>query len=179
MKERALNKAKEILGYYQQYNNKIKNMEKNAIDSTVRREYSKGGDALHRGYYCPSSVQNLITGNVDRGKLITPKNKTKKFSFEYFFDKQDRLVYVKHYENGKCYEHELLIYLPDKVLSIEYEIFDDEIELSAIPTCIYKDNMIKEYTFALCCQLDNDPTCTEITSEEYAYNNGILSECLI
>lgn len=62
MKERALNQAKEILGYYQQYNNKIKYMEKNAIDfNCTGREYSKGGRSTARDLLLSSPVQNLLS----------------------------------------------------------------------------------------------------------------------
>ena len=37
---------------------------------TCYREYSKGGESTHRGYYCPSPVIDLLIGNVSRGRLL-------------------------------------------------------------------------------------------------------------
>lgn len=43
----------------------------------------------------------------------------------------------------------MLIYEQNKILSVMYEMFDGEIEISAISECVYENDLIKEYAFAL------------------------------
>ena len=38
--------------------------------TVVRREQATGGGTMHRGFYCPSIVEDIIIGNINRGKLI-------------------------------------------------------------------------------------------------------------
>ena len=71
--------------------------------NVVSTEYGFGGKLLHRGYYCPSLVIDVINGNVRRGKRI------KKISqitpdFVYGFDVEGRLVTV-----DRTFNHEIII----------------------------------------------------------------------
>lgn len=34
------------------------------------QEYGRGGRTLHRGFYCPSPVEDIIVGGCDRGRLV-------------------------------------------------------------------------------------------------------------
>ena len=48
------------------------------IDKTVvRREQSSGGECMHRGYYCPSIIEDIVIGNIKRGRLIKKLSKRK------------------------------------------------------------------------------------------------------
>lgn len=67
---------------------------------TVRQEFSRGGEVIHRGYYCPSPVQDLVIGNNGRGKLLKGKPKTPP-SFTYGFNADGELITVSSASRGK------------------------------------------------------------------------------
>lgn len=48
----------------------------------VRYEVGVGGELMHRGYYCPSLVEDIIVGNAKRGRIakrITSRTKNSLF----------------------------------------------------------------------------------------------------
>lgn len=60
----------------------------------MRFEYSSGGETLHRGYYCPSPVDDLIFGGCRRGKLLKRLTKRTNPSYRYEFAADSRMLFV-------------------------------------------------------------------------------------
>ena len=59
-------------------------------------QYAVGGELLHRGYYCPSPVKDIVMGNCNRGKMIKhPIKFEQKMMYEYGFC-DDQLLLIKH-----------------------------------------------------------------------------------
>lgn len=46
-------------------------------------QYTIGGETLHRGYYCPSLIKDIVIGNCNRGRLVRNTKKAKKITYEY------------------------------------------------------------------------------------------------
>ena len=77
-------------------------------DDVIYWENSRGGAGLHRGYYCPSPVLDLVTGGLNRGKLLKRKT-TNKSDFEYGFDANEKLTLTRqNYENIESIGAELI-----------------------------------------------------------------------
>ena len=67
-----------------------------ADHDTCRREYSRGGQTIHRGFYSPSRM-DMVTGGMHRGNLLKGLPRSFKNLYEYHFDSQDRLIRVVKY----------------------------------------------------------------------------------
>lgn len=60
----------------------------------VAWQYGRGGETIHRGYYCPSLIYDIVVGGANRGKLLKrSKNPT---TYVYGFDENGDLVSVKN-----------------------------------------------------------------------------------
>ena len=73
-------------------------------------QYGIGGMNLHRGWYCPSIVKDIVTGNCSRGRLVHQPKNTTKIAFKYFFDDNDRLSIVDSYYMGRYVSSEFIVY---------------------------------------------------------------------
>ena len=58
-------------------------------------EYGTG--AIHRGYYCPSPVIDLIVGNLKRGRIV---KKAPKAGYRYAFDAEGNMLFVDLLQQG-------------------------------------------------------------------------------
>jgi hypothetical protein len=92
-----------------------------AKSSAVKILYGKGG-SMSRGYLNPSPVYELIVGNVKRGRLLRHSPKNLAGSYEYYFNQDNRLVYVKEYTDlpGRI-DEELLVYRNNDLFSIYFD----------------------------------------------------------
>lgn len=180
-----IEKSKEYCIEYEYYIMHIHEFTQHAKTLICRKEYAKGGVCLHRGYYCPSPILDLVTGNCNRGHLIKNVKRSSKYSYEYCFDNDNHLICVNKYENNiqmpfKCIESELLIYSKDSVLSIIYELLlNGVINIIAISKCVYNDGNIERYDYALFFSNEETVDCIEIKTEKYDYHNNKISTCIV
>jgi hypothetical protein len=142
----------------------------------VKVEYSKGGETIHRGYYCPSPVLDLIVGNLNRGKILKKKPDFLKYAYEYGFDNENRLVKVKKVNKVNeftppviRFDEEYLVYKKDIVYAIE---FDNMGEINVVSRCTYENGNIVKYEHCGCGLEEY----ANLYYEEYLYESGILSE---
>lgn len=86
---------------------------------TVREESAIQSRYLHRGYYCPSPVYDLIVGNARRGRILKRPNAKSKPTHVYGFDSNDRLLWCQNNEQkGKEY----LVYEGNRILGISLSV---------------------------------------------------------
>ena len=94
-----MNKKKEYIDLANQLIRQIltdENIEK--MENCIKRkevfrvEYSKGGQSLSRGYYCPSLLEEIFVTNISRGRILKIKPKTTPGYIYYFNDKNLVLV---------------------------------------------------------------------------------------
>ncbi len=76
----------------------------------VKETYSINGRELHRGYYSPSPVFDVVIGNCNRGKLLKRLTKKSNVAFNYGFDESDRLIVVKNFFDESITATEFIIY---------------------------------------------------------------------
>lgn len=107
----------------------------------VRYEYGRGGETLHRGYYCPSLISDIVIGNQKRGKLL--KRKTKKpADYIFGFDEKDQLIMVKHYFSCDICSLEMIYREGSEEIGVTVFSEDDGFALSR---CVYDRDRILEY----------------------------------
>lgn len=144
----------------------------------VNFEYSKDGEAIHRGYYCPSPVLDLVIGNLKRGRILKRKPDFGKYTYEYGFDKDKRLIRVRRVNEFTTpesrFDEEYLIYNNDIVYGIE---FDNMGELSRVSKCTYANGHILKYEESSLSQsTEYQDKYADLHVEEYKYINNELSE---
>ena len=161
-----------------EYYNKIPELEKQAVNAVVRTEYSKGREVIHRGFYCPSPVQDRVIGNNKRGKLLKRAPKSG-YTYCYGFDADDRLILVTQTTELDFSIKELLLYEGNTVISVEYEYPLGKLEIVSISRCDYEKGKLMVYECAhVNCSSDKLlANVGEILTEEYEYNGDMLSTC--
>lgn len=139
----------------------------------VNIQYSKGGETIHRGYYCPSPVLDLIVGGLKRGKLLKRKPEFGRYSYEHCFDSNNRLILVKGVNEFTTpesnYNEEYLLHKGNIISGVEFDQMGD---IVAVSRCTYEKNNIIKYEWSLC----RFPQYADLYIEEYAYENNLLSE---
>ena len=138
----------------------------------VRTEYASGCKYLHRGYYCPSLLQDAVVDNVRRGNLrkqITARTKT---YWEYGFNAEGQLIcsesIVTKTVAGEAYQlvttREFLFYEESRIYGITLRK-DGTVE--AITEEVLQDGKCISYTHCLCTSYEGVISCGEICSEYY------------
>lgn len=105
------------------------------------KEYGIKGETLIRGYYCPSMIMDIVTGNISRGKAV--KHTSRKPSYEYGFNSDGKLLTVK-YLYSYSLSYEFLIYDGRSVIGVT---FSNNI-ITSINKCTYDEfNRIKTFLY--------------------------------
>ena len=157
-----------------QFANSFQELNEIITQKAYRKEYSKGGTTIHRGFYSPSFLDLVVRG-CNRGRLLNRAPKSNAYDYEYIFDNDNNLICSKKYSNefGRNFEIiaiELLVYEKDKVLSFTFEP-QNEYTLYFISECQYKNGRLLKYESALC---NEGQDCTEINVEISEYADNLL-----
>jgi hypothetical protein len=118
-------------GFARKYINKQKQIMDDITIAIAHKKYGVGGECLHRGYYCPSIIEDIVSGNISRGRLLSRPPAQKPASFTYYFDYIGRLV-----KTVRIGEIEVLLYDGTSVLGISFLGTGD---VSVLTECTYSD----------------------------------------
>lgn len=181
----------------EQYGDAYEKLYSEAEAMEYRKEYAKGGEVMHLGYYSPSA-SDLFVGGCSRGRLLKRTPKGNNYDYEYSFDEAGRMICCKKYWiNSKgefaLYSAELFVYEADRVLSLGYWLAfkGGGNNLTSIAEYKYKDGKLIRYERASCDlwrkrmatadekgvlrQKHRDYiSCSEISIETFEYENDLL-----
>ena len=172
------NKLKEFMRPYLKNSLKIRDERQN---SAVRKEFSVKGETIHRGFYCPSPVFDIVVGNCNRGNLLNRLTSRSKPNYIYYYDENNRITVVeKHHSLGTDYE--LLWYVDNAVMSVGFENGN---RLGYYTKCVYDGEKILSYdyyknldyrknidTHFLGCEYYEADKCIDYRGETYRYIDG-------
>ena len=133
-------------------------------------KYASGGEGLHRGFYCPSPVLDIVVGGIKRGKLLIQLRKNSKPSYKYGFDDKNNLITVE-YLHFKYFYKEIVITNNNHEIGIA---FTKNSHVETISECIYENNRIVSYIFCIYDSYDN--IISEYTKEVYEYSKEGLEK---
>ena len=146
---------------------KKQELQNSLVANAVREEKSKGGECIHRGYYCPSLIEDIIIENCKRGKLC--KENDPKATYTHYFDRDNRHIATRQQEGNIVYT-EYISCGENKSLGI---MFDGAEELASIAECEYDERgRILKYIFVLCNPTDDE--VMEYNKELYAYSEETI-----
>lgn len=157
----------ECLSYYVENRNRLLTQ---AREQVVRIEYGVGG-TIHRGYYCPSPILDIIIGRTKRG-VLRKKSGEKEKTHVYGFNSEDQLVYVEHPWNAQ----ECIFRSDDREFSVVYDAsWGDRTKIVMVCECIYEQGKLQRYT-----EFKVSPYhwVIDFTREEYAYSPLGLSSAV-
>lgn len=141
---------------------KVDDEYKEAVESAVTVKYAAGG-TLHRGYFCPSPVLDIIVGNNKRGSI---RKSSKGATHKYYFDKEGRIIAVDTIGISK----EVIFHSDGGSLGLSFDI---EGEMNLIVECRYSNKFIVEYTEAEYWEHDKDVNF--YYKQSYEYLDGKLN----
>ena len=82
-------------------------------------EYGIAGTNLHRGWYSPSLIEDIVIGNASRGRLVRNPRKSTKPSFRFGFDQNEKIIvvdgYVYRYDECRHTDSEYIVYEEDTI----------------------------------------------------------------
>lgn len=156
--------CKRLAEIAEQYHEECKSIYNRLKSEAIREEFSVGGEKLHRGYYCPSPIFDIVVGNVNRGKLLKRLTARIKPVYKYSFDRDGSLIIAEH---GS--EKEIIIRHSGVEIGI---LFVGNSHIDAVSECIYDGEKIQSYVFGL---YDEGEKCiSEYNKESYEYSaNGL------
>jgi len=142
---------------------------------TVRTEVSSAGSYMHRSYYCPSPIYDLVVGNVNRGKLLKRLAANSHTYYQFGFDRCDKLLWVKETYKGKHIRTEHLFDGENIRCGITISPKDERI--SRISVEQYHNGKLASYTDVLTSESKWPVHISRVTHEAYTYDDVGLLYC--
>ena len=178
-----MNEFKEIIHEFcsvaEKYSHSMDDLNRFVATNTKRIEFGIQSKCLHRGYYCPSPIIDLLVNGTKRGKLTKALRKTTKECYQYNFDENDHMLSIEHYysyPHDSMHETEFII----KENDVEYGVtFQNEwMEVSQISKVVYNDDLVQSYTSGgYHKSLSTD--YMSFDHEEYFYTGTILTRAVV
>ena len=135
----------------------------------VSKQYGRGGQCIHRGYYCPSPVLDILVGGINRGTILKRVIKPTVVT-TYSFDSNDQLILMERPWN------ELEIVLRNGNVETGIGLGTDG-EIKSIAECIYNESKIISYMHAVYAA--SEGAFIETHSEEYVYSSEGLDTVIV
>ena len=146
-----------------QYEGQFQELDRLFKSLAATTEYGRGGVLLHRGYYCPSPVQDILIGNVKRGSVS--KRMPAKYDHIFYQDASGSLIMVDTYHEFGLSEREFLIYEGKTVIAPAFSVHTSaqETPLACVSVCQYSETgQIVSYRLLR-------PGIHEISAETFSY----------
>lgn len=135
------------------------------------KKYTYGTySTLHRGFYCPSPVNDIFAGNQRRGREVKSSGKDN-VRFRYGFS-QEGLIQVETIQKGMITSTEYLVREGDERIGIT---FDSKHGLISIAQEKFYKDILKEYHIMYWNNSCEYPT--QYFRERYAYDEQGLLAC--
>lgn len=141
-----------------------------------RTEIGTGSKFMHRGYYCPSKLEEVRVDNVKRGRIVSKPTKRTKISHRYYFQDDQMIAADKCYANAAVYEREYLFYDDNKIFGIT---FDSSNCITGLSAEFYDGNQMILYLNAYCViypEEGYDLGIHEMVYEHYIYHSDSLCD---
>ncbi|TGY97167.1 hypothetical protein E5329_05670 [Petralouisia muris] len=155
--------SKILQGYYRKYKDSLPYFKEEAAKKLDHERYGTGM-TLPRGRLCPGNIEELIIGNVKRGRLVKEYVNP---GYIYGYDKEDNLITSDMVE-GEIRDREYIFWEEPQIqLGLKY--WGVDLELAEITEAAYDEQgKIQRYLFGL---MDGEKV-DEIHIETYRYEGN-------
>lgn len=158
-----------VIKLFHQYNADYDKQFEKIQKRVVYEKYGIGGETIHRGYFCPSLVIDIVIGNAKRGKLCNNIPKISKEYYKYGFDNEDHLILVTCEDEFKN-TFEIIEHMPNYQMGIGYH---RSFGIERISECRYDDlGRLTSYSWFLYNGFDD--YIQEYETELYTYSENKL-----
>ena len=169
-----------LLSLFTKYQGSFNELNQAMKENDFTQEYAKGGATIHRGFYCPSPILDIIAGGCDRGHLIKKPNS--RSTFNYLYRKAgDKLKIIDRFDqlgdNAFCLcEREFIIENRSETVAPMYGMTFDIHNLSFLSLCRYdpEGRIVLYLTFlpgySKCDGYDVDKNDCFYSGEQYCYD---------
>ena len=131
-------------------------------------QYARGFLLPHRGYFCPSLIQDIVIGNARRGRLIRHPRKASIPEYTYGFDLAGKLICVEKEVN-----FEWIFYEADR-RQVGLTFFKRNASIIDVSVCQYDEQgRLLSYLYGYSYTLNGTPM--GIWSEYYQYDAGQMN----
>ena len=127
------------------------------------------GANLHRGFFHPSPIYDLVIGNVKRGRLVDISAANGELTHLYFYNQQGALIRVESWFRNRLAYTEHLIYEPDRILGVTCNHLGI---LAAVSEEMYVQGILRSFSLANFHHLDNLYSCFELRMEETQFHSA-------
>ncbi len=164
----AHDKVLKILDAFKPYQERLSDFVQPEV---VREEYGTGGECLHRGFYCPSIIDDIVVGNASRGRVQKTKPKKGRLARTFGFNANDALILV---DNPDCTEY--IFREAQCEIGVTVTKYPGLHGISEVTVCTYEQGRIASYVHALCNFYEDRPKkrITELNMEDYQYGTDVL-----
>ena len=127
---------------------------------------------LHRGFYCPSPVLDVLITNSKRGRILVKPTERSHITNRYVYDTSNRLCFVDNYIDDIMVSSEYLIYEDNVIYGVTVGMNGALISVSEEQ---YLNERIKSYICAFYSGEEYKKRCYQMNYEEYHYDEqGLL-----
>lgn len=133
-----------------------------------REEVGANSKFLHRGVYCPSPVLDILTTNSKRGKILARPSGKCNITNRYFYDKEDKLIFLDNYIEGKMISSEYLLYQRNNVYGVT---IGQNGRLQRVTEEDYAEGRIQRYFWASYSGEDHCLECNQMDCEKFYYTD--------
>ena len=182
-KKYCIEQSNIINSIYNKYKSEYDRLNENAEELTSYFQYSKGGDVVQDGYYCPSLGIDLALSNANRGKLYKKITTKTRPSYCYQFNKENNLIKATHLKSDKnSLSHTFVVHDGETEIRLMFVQRQKsqklEFCLEGIGLCYFENGTLMSYAYACICGLLLNGKLKFIFEHEfYTYENGHLSKC--
>ncbi len=165
----SIQKAKCLAGKVIAYRDSYLRLYEEAVRASDRKLFGLRASGLDRGFYCPSLIDDIVIGNVRRGRLAKIDPQPQGVSHIFYFDSDHSLSAVDTVDTSK----EVLLRENGSELGV---VFRAE-GIFQITQCMFHRGRITRYEKVRVFE-ENSDHITEYLCESYAYKEDRLSSCL-
>lgn len=138
-----------------------------------RVEFCANSRYLHRGFYCPSPVLDLLVTNTRRGRILKRPTGRSNITNRYVYDTSGKLIFTDNYINGKMVSSEYLLYYENMVCGITIGISG---RIICVSEELYANSRIESYLCAYYSGTGESTICYKMDCENYQYDEYGLAD---
>ena len=180
---------------YYDYRESYERLYEEFKSSRTKQEYCRGGEVLHRGYYCPSPVLDIVIGRGNRGRLVKHPRKNTLYDYIYYKNEDGRLLMAEKYDtflpmasvNTPPCSREFVISSGRKEIAPIYKLnpIVGQINIASLSLCEFDEGgRLLSYSFLhMPTYLDSNnqlktmEDCMQFYAEHFRYDSdGLLEE---